>query len=351
MNADLQSTIPDYRRYVTRQRLFLAGMCACVLLLTLVSLNAGSTPLSPMELLKAIFTSDNTAHSRIIWNVRLPRILAAIIAGSGLALAGCAMQNVLKNPMASPSTLGVSNAAVFGVNLAIIVLQACDAQNAHNPYLVTTCAFTFAIASTLLILMLSLRQGLTPEIVVLAGVALGSLFAAGTTILQFFAVDTQLSSAVFWTFGDLGRATLPENAMMATVVLTALVFFYAKRWSFNALATSEELARSLGVRTERLRVLALLLASLVCAVCVAFLGIIGFVGLVAPQLVRRFTGNDYRFLLPGSALGGAIMLLVADIIARALLTGTTLPVGAITSLFGGPMFLWILLKRKRKHWK
>lgn len=345
--------LAQYRQHTARKVGVLLALSAAVLVLMVLSINAGSAALHPLTVLRAFFGVGSSTETLIVWQIRMPRVLAALAAGSALAVAGCVMQNVLKNPMASPSTLGVSNGAVFGANFAIIVLGAGAFHSTHgealtisSPYLVTVCAFVCALGSTALILLLSYRQGFSTETVVLAGVALGAIFTAGTTIVQYFAMDTQVAAAVFWTFGDLGRASYGETAVMAVAAAVSFCYFFLKRWDYNAMAGGEEIARSLGIRTRRVRLCSLLLASLICAVCVSFLGIIGFVGLIAPQSVKRFVGADYRYMLPASALAGAALLLLSDTIARVVITGVALPVGAVTSLLGGPVFLWMLLRRR-----
>lgn len=348
--------IDAYKQHIRRNLIILAVMIMVTFVLMIISVNAGSAKLDVITVLKAFFGVGERKAVLIVQNIRLPRVVAAIVAGAGLALSGCVMQNVLKNPMASPSTLGVSNAAVFGANFAIIVLGAGAFHSTDgktlvidNPYLVTITAFVCAIAAVLIILALSGRRGFAPETVVLAGVALGSIFSAATTIVQYFALDNQVSSAVFWTFGDLGRASWRDDIIMSVICGVALVYFMFNRWSYNALANGEDVAKSLGVRTEMTRFWSLLLASMITAVCVSFLGIIGFIGLIAPQAMKRIVGGDYRFLLPTSALAGASLLLFADIIARVVINGVTLPVGAITALMGGPMFLWMLLSKRSKR--
>lgn len=342
-----------YKKYALRKKAVLAVLFLLCLFFTVLCINAGASGMSPVDVLKALFGTGDETNILIVRNIRLPRVLAAVIAGTGLASAGCVMQTVLKNPMASPSTLGVSNAAVFGANFAIIVLGAGafhssdgDTVSINNPYIVTLCAFLFSVGGVALILLLSSRRRFSPETVVLSGIALGSLFSAATTIIQYFAFDTQVAAAVFWTFGDLGRASYRENVIMFAATAVSFVYFFLKRWDYNAMSNGEETARSLGVRTSSVRVFSLLFACIICAVCVSFLGIIGFVGLVAPQLVKRFVGSDYRYLLPSSALAGAALLLLSDTVARSLLPVVSLPVGAVTSLFGGPVFLWLLLRKK-----
>jgi iron complex transport system permease protein len=287
----------------------------------------------------------------VIWNIRLPRVIAGIVAGAGLGVAGCVMQTNLRNPLASPSTLGISNAAAFGANLGIVLFGAGTVQsNTHdavfisNPYIVTLSAFAFSMLAMMLILMLARLRGFSPESVVLSGVAFGSLFTAGSTLLQYFAEDVQVAAMVFWTFGDLGRIAWEEVAILAAVIAAAFIYFQFQRWNYNALDSGEDAAKSLGVHVEQVRFGAMFAASLVTAVAVSFMGIIGFIGLIAPQMMRRVLGVDHRFLIPASAVTGAALLLFSDTLARTLISPVILPVGAITSFFGAPLFLFLLAK-------
>jgi iron complex transport system permease protein len=195
-----------------------------------------------------------------------------------------------------------------------------------------------------LILLLARQRGFSPESVVLAGVAFGSLFSAGSTLVQYFAQDAQVAAMVFWTFGDLGRVSWREVGILAVPTIAALVYFSLHRWNYNALDSGEDAAKGLGVHVEQIRFRTMLAASMVTAVAVAFMGIIGFIGLIAPQMMRRILGVDHRFLIPASAITGAALLLFADTMARTLISPVVLPVGAITSFFGAPLFLFILAK-------
>ena len=350
------STLLESRNKQSRKKaVFTAVLFVLMLFAGVACLTAGSSGLKFSEVIGALFNRGEASAVLIVRSVRLPRVIAAAAAGAGLALSGCIMQNVLGNPIASPSTLGVSSAAVFGANAAIVLLGAGVYKvsqgvsfTIENPYTVTVCAFACALSAVGFILLLSLRRGFSPDTVVLSGVAAGAFFTAGTTLIQYFSAESGVSAAVFWSFGDLGRASSREACAVLFVSAAAFVWFFVKRRDFNALAAGEETAKSLGVATVRLSVISLAVASLVCAVCVSFLGIIGFVGLVAPQAVKRFIGSDYRFLIPASALAGAVLLLTADTLCRSVLVGTALPVGAVTSLFGAPVFLVLLLKKPGK---
>lgn len=331
-------------------------LLALVFLFFIVSVFVGSGTLSFKEVFLAIFNKGSETARLIVRRIRFPRVIAALIAGGGLAVSGLVMQTVLKNPLASPTTLGVSNAAVFGANFAIIVVGAGAFHSTHgswlsisNPYLVSTFSFLSAIIAAGSILLLARLKNLNASAIVLAGVAVSAIFQAGTTLIQYFASDTQVASAVYWTFGDLGRASYKTDIIMFIVVAVSTLFFFLKRWDFSAMSGGIAYAKTLGVNTRFMTIMSLLLASLITSVTVSFLGIIGFVGLTAPQFMKRIVGDDYRYLLPSSFLAGALLLLISDILGRLPIFGTSVPVGVVTSLIGGPVFLAILLRRKKNE--
>ena len=310
------------------------------------------------DFFKALARDGSASNVRIIWNIRIPRVLAAIIAGAGLSVAGLIMQTNLNNPMASPATLGVSNAAVFGANLSIIAfaggfLSTGNNLNGYmagaNPYATSLIAFIFAVISILMILGLCRLRSFRPGVVVLAGIAMGTVWTAATTILQFYATDVGLSAAVIWTFGDLGRATYRTDAIMAAVVIAGIVVFALLSWRYNAMLSGDVAAKSMGVNVDAIRFVSLLLASVITAVCVSFLGMIGFVGIICPHVVKRILGHDHRVAIPASAMTGSLLLLIADTFSRSMGSGSALPVGAITSLLGAPFFLALIFLRKERQ--
>lgn len=343
-----------YGRLLRRRWLTLAVLALLVGALVLVSLTTGSSALTAGDLLEALLGRGTDQTRAILFRVRLPRTAAAAVVGAALALSGCVMQCVLRNPLASASTLGVSQGAAFGAAAAIIGLDA-GVQNAANaasavtissPAAVTVCAFLGGMATTVFVLALSRLRGAAPSSMILAGVALSSLFTGGTTLLQYFADDVQVATVVYWTFGDLGRPGWSEIGLIAVCTAAALLFFLWNRWNYNALSGGGDTARSLGVNVGVLTCASMALCTLIAAVSVAFVGVVSFVGLVAPHMLRRFTGADHRFLIPASALGGAALLLLGDLAARELLSPAVLPIGAITSFLGAPMFLYLLFRRR-----
>jgi iron complex transport system permease protein len=262
------------------------------------------------------------------------------------------MQCILRNPLGSPFTLGISHAAAFGAALSVMLIGSGisfggDAGQAANPYLTTSAAFVLSLAAAGVIIGISRMRGATPEVMVLTGVALGALFTAGTMFLQFFADDQELAAMVFWTFGDTSRADWGELAILSVMCALSFVFFMVQAWSYNAIDAGDETAKGLGVRVERVRLLGMLVASLVTAVIIAFLGIIGFVGLVVPHMVRRLIGSDHRFLLPASILGGGLLLLLSDTVARLLIAPHVLPVSVLTAFLGAPVFIALILRGRR----
>lgn len=340
----------EYRRYARHKRVIVAAMAVLVAGVAALSMTIGSADLSVVDVMLALFGGGDEYDRIVVWNLRMPRVLTALVGGTALAMAGCAFQSTLRNPLASASTLGISQGAAFGASVAIILLGANGAaayegvQFSSKPYVTVVCAFLGAMASTLVVLGLSRLREMTPESIVLAGVALSALFAGGTTMIQYFAEDSQVAAVVFWTFGDLSRVSYRELAIMGCVTAVSAVFFFLNRWNYNAMESGEAAAHGLGVNVRSVRLAGMFVASAAAASIIAFCGIINFVGLVAPHVMRRFIGSDYRYLLPASAFAGAGLLLVSDIVAHAVVAPLILPISAITSFVGAPMFLYLLFK-------
>ena len=333
----------------SRARYIIAALALAVLIMALVCLFVGASRMSFSDGVAALFGKGSAANVRILRSIRVPRVLAALIAGAALSVSGLVMQTTLSNAMASPSTMGVSNAAVFGANLSIIVFAGGFLSTGNNlasytagvnPFAASVTAFLFSALSILLILALCRVKAFSPNVVVLAGIAVGAIWTAATTLLQFYATDVGLSAAVVWNFGDLGRATYKTDLLMLCAAAPGLAVFSALAWRYNALLSGDAAAGSMGVNVSRLRFFSLLLASLMTAACVSSLGII------CPHVAKRLLGQDHRVSIPASALLGSLLLLCADALSRSLGSGSALPVGAITSLLGAPFFLTIIFSRK-----
>lgn len=351
-----QSLDTAYEGYVRHKRFVMIVLVAVVLAIALWSLSMGSLHLSPSQIVSALVGRADAQTTSVVWNIRMPRILTAIVAGIALSLAGCAYQSTLRNPLASASTLGIAQGAAFGASIAIIVISgggvansvAYEGVTSADPLSTAICAFLGAMLSTLVILGLSRFREMTPESIVLLGVALSALFTAGTTLVQYFAEDSQVAAVVFWTFGDLSRVNYRQLAVMAVVTAACAVYFAINRWNYNAMESGEGLAHGLGIPVARLRLTSMVFASAAAATVIAFCGIVNFVGLVAPHIMRRLLGSDYRYLLPASAIAGSGLLIVSDILCHVLIQPLVLPISAITSIVGAPIFIYLLFKGVRR---
>ncbi|AFN03703.1 iron ABC transporter permease [Pyrococcus furiosus DSM 3638] len=337
-----------YEEYTRKRILSIFLLTLLVFLLMIVSLMVGSYSLSPGEVVLALIGKGREEAIFTIWNIRLPRIVAAVFVGASLAVSGAVLQGILRNPLASPFTMGVSHGAMFGASLAIALGAGYSESTGRvaiiNPYAVVIAAFLGAIVSTLVIVLLAKIRGLSPQAMVLAGIAMSSLFTALTTLIQYFANEIQLAAMVYWSFGDLGRPYWKENIILIATFFPIFMYFLLKRWDLNASSVGDEIAMSVGVEIEKVRLLSAFLSALLTAVTVAFVGIIGFVGLITPHIVRLIFGGDYRYLIPLSTLLGSIVLLSADTLARIIISPSILPVGVVTSFLGAPLFLYLLLK-------
>lgn len=346
-----EKTLPiGIKNQTKKALLFIFVLLAVLIVLFFASFLVGTRYYGFVESFQGLFGNGDSILVRVMQKVRLPRTLGAVIVGGCLALSGLMMQSCLKNPMASPSTMGISNAATLGANIAILFLAGGGASGfalvAANPYAVSGFALLFALICTGLVLFISSFKKFSPTSVVLVGIAMGSFFQALVTLIQFFADDVQLSSIINWTFGDLERITMEENLICAVVLIICFGVFFALSFRFNALSAGEGFARSVGVHTNLLRLVGLFLASLLCAICVSFVGIIGFLGIIAPHICKRIIGSDHRFTIPASILLGAVLLLAFDIITRLIGNGISLPVGAITAIVGAPFFIALLFFKK-----
>jgi len=350
-DAESSSIFKEYRSFVKRKSWFIL-LCIIILLIgVIVAANLGSIKIPFFDVMRYIFTHNTSGHGRIVWDIRMVRIFACILTGVGLSVAGVIMQCILRNPLASPYTLGLSSAAAFGASFAIIFLQAGTSLSSvvsiNNPYITTICAFLFSLLATAMILLLTKITKVSAETMVLAGIAISAIFTAGLTLMQYMASSIQLSNIISWTFGDMGRATWRWDIIVFAVLLPISLYFIYRRWDYNAIDSGEETAKGLGVNTERERVIGMVLSALISSVIVSFFGIIAFIGLLGPHIARMIVGGDHRYLIPAAMIIGAMIMLASDMVGMNLMSPMVLPVGIITSLLGGPMFIYLLIRRYR----
>lgn len=356
MNASVKDLAAPTLQQATRNyRCLLLRRCALVVLLgllllasVLADLASGSSGMTLGQLLAGILEPDSLSATErvIIWNVRLPYALMAVLVGAALSLAGAEMQAILDNPLASPFTLGVSSAAALGASLAIayplsIGWLAPSAQ-------VTVAAFACACLSVLLLQAMSRLRGAGTESLVLFGIALVFSCNALVSLLQLLATEDVLQQLVFWTLGSLARADWEKLGILTVVLALLLPFSLRAAPAMTLLRMGEDRARSFGVDVRRLRYASLLRISLLAATAVAFVGTIGFVGLVGPHMARLLVGEDQRFLLPASALVGALLLSLSSIASKLILHGVIVPVGIVTALVGVPVFVVLVFRRGRR---
>ncbi len=347
-----QDSENPYYGFQYRKMLIIVALVLLCFFVGVFSIMSGDYRIGFAQVIEAIFLPNDEVYSIVVHNIRLPRILAAVIIGAALGLAGTVMQCVLKNPLASPYTLGISNAAAFGAALAIAAsylgFMGGMKDFLNTSFGMSIFAFLMSMVAVLVVLMFARSAYSSPENMVLAGTAMGSIFGAGLSSLQYFVDSDTLSSIVFWQFGDLSKASWQELEVIFLALLVIAVYLYLRRLDFNAMVAGDEVAESLGVKTRRLTYVTMILSSVLAALSISVVGIIGFIGLLGPHIMRRIIGNDHRFLIPASMAMGALVLLVSDAIGR-LAFGTVIPVGIITSFLGGPLFLYILIKRRRSR--
>lgn len=335
----------DRYAQVNRQRLtVLLGGALALVFLVLVDLAVGSSNLSLTEALSALVNGPNGTQisSVIVWDIRLPMTLTALFVGMALSVAGLQIQNITGNALASPSTLGITSAASFGAAVAIALgLSVAGVMWIGSALM----ALVFAVAVSVAIYLLSQQRGMTPQTVILSGIVMNFFFMALQQLLIYWSSPEVAQLINGWTFGNLERSSWLSVSVAAVLTLAAVVFLVPRAWAMTALTLGEERALSLGIPVTRLRIAAFFVSALLIAGAVAFIGTIGFVGLVAPHLAKLLLGEDQRFLLPGSILSGALLMIASSVLAKCLSVGAILPVGIVTSLIGVP-FLLILLVRQ-----
>lgn len=277
-----------------------------------------------------------------VWEVRLPRVVLGVLVGSALAAAGAVMQGVFGNPLADPGIIGVSSGAALGASLAIVL-----GLGAASSFAIPAMAFVAGILTSFLVYSMARSSGQTKVVtLILTGVAVNAVAGAGLAYLTFAATTQQREQIVFWQMGSLNGALWEQVQTVTPIVIVGLIAAVLLSTKLDLLALGDDAARHLGVDIERLRVLAIVVVSILTAAAVAFAGIIGFVGLVVPHLIRMLVGPGHRVLIPASAVGGALMLTVADMFARTAVAYAELPIGMLTALVGGPFFFY-LIRRSR----
>jgi len=340
------SPLAQYQRVLRRRLLWIGVLLLAILASLLLDFTLGPAGLSLETLWHALRepASVDAGTRIIVWDIRLPYALMAMVVGAALGLAGAEMQTILNNPLASPFTLGVSSAAAFGAALAIVL--GIGIPGIADQWFISANAFVFALFAALMLDGISRWTQVSSSGVVLFGIALVFTFNALVSMMQFIATEDTLQGLVFWTMGSLARASWDKLGVLSAALLVLLPFSLRSSWKLTALRLGEDRAVSFGIDVRRLRLTTLLRISILSALAVAFVGPIGFIGLVAPHIGRLMFGEDHRYYLPASALIGALVLSIASVVSKNIVPGVIVPVGIVTSLVGVPFFLSIILRHR-----
>ncbi len=348
----------DYVKY-TRRKVIFVLLCFAICVIAIgSSVTVGGRTLSFVEVYETIFNhilgeqpqpgTSEWMDDYIVWDVRLPRALFAIVAGAGLAVAGATMQSVMKNPLADAYTTGISSGACFGVAIAAVL--GVSVMNGTMSSISVVNAFIFSLLPMVAIVLIAPRENISPATLILAGTALSYLFNSLTTIILSFTDSETLATVYEWQIGtltDISWECIPIP-LIVTIVGTATMVVLSKK--LNVLSLGDDQATALGLSVERMRLILLILISLIVASVIAYAGIIGFIGLVSPHIVRILIDSDNRFVIPGSALFGAAFLLLCDIIVRLISDVETVPVGVVVSFIGAPIFLYLIIRQSKSMW-
>jgi iron complex transport system permease protein len=332
-------------------------LISSLVLAVLVSLSVGAYPIPLKEMFSILcgkmgidtgIPFDTFAAEAM--NNRMSRVLLSIFVGAALAVSGASLQGIFRNPLVDSGLIGIASGASFFAALYILIGSSIPFLLSGNPALTLAfVAFTGAVLTTMLVYRISrFQQTIQITLLILAGVALNAIAGSLTGLMQYLADESQLRDLTFWTLGSLGGASWTNLAILAPFVVLPMIVLFSQANALNAFALGEQSAYFLGINTRRTKLLVFLSSTAMVGASVSFAGAIGFVGLVIPHILRAIIGPDHRYLLPVSAIAGALLLCVSDIISRTIMIPTEVPIGIITALFGTPVLLVIILKQKRK---
>ena len=342
--------IAQYRRQSRRKILAIMVLTLGALVAFTVATVVGPINLSWAELWNGLFNPngvDETTRT-VLWNLRLPAAVMAVLIGAGLSLSGAHMQTILDNPLAEPFTLGISAAAAFGGAASIVLGWTVLSNPQFN---LAAVAWVAALVAVFVVAGAAVWRGASAESMILLGIALVFLFQAMLSLMQYSATTEALQQIVFWTMGSLQRANWTSNAILLGTLAVAIPFTIVNSWKLTALRLGDDRAAALGINVQRLRVTTLVVASLLAASAVAFAGVIGFIGLVGPHVARMLVGEDQRYFAPASMAAGALLLAAAHAVSITIVPGVAVPIGIITSLVGVPFFLILIFARRRTIWR
>ncbi len=334
-----------YRKLTGRKWMMVVASVIVLIFFFILDLMTGASMMSMGEVINALIAPDSvSAGTRVIvWSIRLPVAIMAVVVGASLGVSGAEMQAILDNPLADPYTLGISTAAAFGAGLAVLGIGLVGTGEYFKPIN----AFAFSLLSCAIIYGVARKRSSDKNTIVLTGIAMLFLFQSLVSLLQYLASSQQMSAILFWLFGSLSRADWTNVTIIGVVLLVISLVFVMDAWKLTALKLGDSKAMSLGVNVKRLRQKVLIGVSLLTATAVSFAGTIGFIGLVGPHISRMLVGDDQRYYLPMSALMGAALLSLSSTVSKLVSPGVIFPIGIITSFIGVPFFIMLILRRRK----
>ena len=346
----------SYQKRQKKQLLIIIMSLIALILLSIISVAVGSADITVTQVYNAVLNfvlgrsnpcPEASRIEKIILLLRMPRIALGVLAGIGLSISGTVMQGITKNPLVSPFTIGISSAAAFGACLAIVVGVGISP---HTQLGIVLNAFIASLICAVLVYSIAGKIGMSPEALILTGVALSYLFGALTATLQFIADENQLSAAIQWTFGSLNGATWSQVLVVFVILVISLPILLKHAWILNAMSSSgDEFVKGIGINPKKVRTILGLCSVLLTAGIISFTGVIGFIGLVSPHMARLVIGSEHRFLLPVSGLFGGMLLLISDTIGRTIISPIIIPVGIVISYIGVPLFVNLIVSRRREY--
>ena len=357
-----------FERQKRKRIRFITVMSVLAVVFSFVAICVGAVMVAPQDVLTSIghtlFPSLISGPSRvteiIVMKISIPRVLLALLTGCTLGIAGCIMQSTLRNPLVSPFTLGVSSAASFGAALTILLgpmlfgafyyasidFIGISIQMQHVTMVLF--AFAFGMISILLVLFMGKSRNQSKSILILAGVVIGYIFQAGITAMKYLSDDATLREITVWLMGGMWGASWKCIFVLLPIVVITTIYFVRLSPKFDAISGGDEVAKTLGVDVKKLRTRSLVIVTLTTSACIAFTGVIGFIGLMAPHLTRMIIGNKQQYLIPGSALMGAVILVLSDMVSRLIIAPAEMPVGILMYVIGGVFFIYMITNRRRR---
>ena len=344
------TALDSYKKNTAKKVLFLLILAVAIFLLGSIAITIGPLDISVKEayqvignkIFPSLIASPDALTVSAVWLARIPRYLAGVLIGCSLAISGAVMQPVLRNPMASPFTLGISSGAGFGASLAIILGWSIGG----NTLFLVANAFIFSMITSVVILLQSRKKNMTPATMILTGVAISYFFSAGTTLLEYFGDAHATQRVVFWLMGSLSKGTWDTLKYIFPPFIICVPYMIYKSWDLNSVSVGDDTAKTLGINVKRTRLSLMIMSSFLTAAVICFTGTIGFVGLVAPHITRIIIGSDNRFVIPASGLLGAFMLAASDVVAMNVLAPMIIPIGVMTSILGVPLFVYLIQRIK-----